>query len=420
MPVVSPGWEARFRSWLLERRLVGGDKAPFMVHWVSRFLTSSTGERPWADSRVVEAFLESLGRQKEPWQVAQAGEAIRLFAFHVEAAENRAAQSSAAEHGEAWDHVAEEVRRVLRLQHLSLRTEKAYLHWLRAFQGFLGGKAPESLDEQDVRAFLSHLAVEGGVAASTQNQALSALLFLFKNGLARSLGDVASAVRARDRRRLPVVLTKAEVLRVLDELPAPYSLIARFCYGCGLREQEALELRIKDVDFEAGMVIVRSGKGDKDRRTVLPASLHRPWMEHLERVRAVYDQDRADDAPGVALPYALERKYPNAGKEWAWFWVFPAQNVSIDPRSRVVRRHHQHPSALQKQFRAAVVRAGIVKPATVHTLRHSFATHLLEDGYDVRTVQELLGHTNVRTTMIYTHVAVKHKLGVRSPLDSPT
>jgi integron integrase len=336
-------------------------------------------------------------------------------------------QRSAPEPGEpeagdsaAWNRVTDELIRVLRLQHLSLRTERAYVYWVNGFRRFVGEKTLAEVNDDDARAFLSHLAVEGDVAASTQNQALSALLFLFRNGLARPLGDIASAVRARDRRRLPVVLTKAEVLRVLTELPAPYALISRFVYGCGLRVQEGLELRIKDVDFESGMVIVRSGKGDKDRRTVLPASLHRPWMEHLERVRALYDQDRASDTPGVALPHAQEREYPNAGKEWAWFWAFPAPNLSVDPRSRVVRRHHQHPSAIQKQFRAAVQRLGITKPATVHTLRHSFATHLLEDGYDIRTVQELLGHTNVRTTMIYTHVAVKHKLGVRSPLDSPT
>ena len=318
----------------------------------------------------------------------------------------------------AWDRVTDEVIRVLRLQHLSLRTERAYVYWVNGFRRFVREKDLDRVNDDDARAFLSHLAVEGDVAASTQNQALSALLFLFRNGLARPLGDVASAVRARDRRRLPVVLTKPEVLRVLAELPAPYALIARFVYGCGLRVQEALELRIKDVDFETGMVIVRSGKGDKDRRTVLPASLHRPWMEHLERVRALFEQDRANGTPGVGPPHTLEHKYPDAGPEWTWFWAFPAPNLSVDPRSRVVRRHHQHPSAIQKQFRAAVQRLGIAKPATVHTLRHSFATHLLEDGYDIRTVQELLGHRDVRTTMIYLHVMNKPRLAVRSPVDA--
>jgi integron integrase len=195
--------------------------------------------------------------------------------------------------------------------------------------------------------------------------------------------------------------------------------MARMTYGCGLRLQECLELRIKDVDFEQHLLTVRSGKGDKDRRTVLPESLHTEWMDHLQRVRELYERDRAEDEPGVYLPSALERKYPNAGKEWAWFWAFPAPSVSIDPRTRIVRRHFQHPSALQKQFKTAVAKSGIAKPATIHCLRHSFATHLLEDGYDIRTVQELLGHKNVQTTMIYTHVAIKNRLGVRSPLDKP-
>jgi integron integrase len=194
--------------------------------------------------------------------------------------------------------------------------------------------------------------------------------------------------------------------------------MGRVLYGCGLRLQECLELRVKDVDFERGLLTVRAGKGDKDRQTVLPASLAAPWVEHLAAVRRLHAADRAQGLPGVALPAALERKYPNAGQEWPWFWAFPSPTVSTDPRSEVVRRHHQHPSALQKAFRAAVQRAGIPKPATLHALRHSFATHLLEDGYDIRTIQELLGHKDVQTTMIYTHVATRNRLGVRSPLDA--
>ena len=375
-------------------------------------------------SEAASAFLDELSRQEQPWKVGQAREAIRLYRYF----EGRSSADSPEPRAEVvrdhsadaqWRALAEEMTRVLRVQHLSLRTERSYLGWLRRFYVFTRGKDPAALSRDDVERFVSHLAVEGKVAASTQNQAFSAMVFFFRHALKRELGDLGETVRARYRRRLPVVLSRQEVRQVLGLMPPPYRLMAQMTYGCGLRLQECLELRIKDVDFEQQLLTVRSGKGDKDRRTVLPESLHSEWMEHLERVRELYERDRAEDQPGVYLPIALERKYPNAGKEWAWFWVFPAPSVSIDPRTRIVRRHFQHPSALQKQFKSAVRKAGLAKPATIHCLRHSFATHLLEDGYDIRTVQELLGHKNVQTTMIYTHVAIKNRLGVRSPLDKP-
>ncbi|MBI2890480.1 MAG: integron integrase [Nitrospirae bacterium] len=312
-----------------------------------------------------------------------------------------------------------ETRRVLRLKHMSYRTERTYINWVRSFASFLKHKAPTQVQVEDTRQFLSHLAVERKVSASTQNQAFNALLFFFRDGLAREVGDLSQTVRARIRRKLPVVLSRREVGQVLDLMPEPYRLIARFIYGCGLRLQECLDLRVKDVDFEQGALTVRSGKGDRDRQTVLPESLHSDWLEHIGRTRKLFDRDRAEDRPGVYLPDALERKYPSAGKEWAWFWAFPASSHSIDPRLRIIRRHHQHPGSLQRYFREAVRKSGIAKSATIHCLRHSFATHLLEHGYDIRTIQELLGHKNLETTMIYTHVAVKNRLGVRSPLDSP-
>ena len=309
--------------------------------------------------------------------------------------------------------------RILRLKHLSLRTERSYLLWLRQFRAYLRDRLPSSLQSDDVRNFLTHLAVERKVAAATQNQAFNALLFFLRNAMNRNPTDLNGSVRAKCRRRLPVVLTRQEVRQVMSRMPNPYGLMARFIYGCGLRLQECLELRIKDVDFERGFLTVRAGKGDKDRQTVLPEILLNDWLTHLSSVKSLFDKDRADNQPGVALPTALERKYPNAGAQWVWFWAFPAPTLSIDPRSHIVRRHFQHPSSLQKCFRTAVRDAGLVKPASIHTLRHSFATHLLEDGYDIRTIQELLGHQDVRTTMIYTHVVVKNRLGVRSPLDSP-
>lgn len=315
-----------------------------------------------------------------------------------------------------WLYIEQEMQRVLRLRHTSLRTERSYLGWLRRFHTFSGERPGVELRAGDVVRFLSHLAVEESVAPSTQNQAFSALLFMFRHVLGRDL-DVAATVRARPRPRLPVVLTREEVGCVLGGLRPPFDLMARLIYGAGLRLQECLELRVKDVLLDEGVLLVRSGKGDKDRRTVLPDSLDEPLRSHLERIRCLHDEDRRDGLPGVELPHALHRKYPRAGTEWPWFWVFPADNRSVDPRSQVVRRHHRHPSAFQKQFKHAVEKGGIVKPATIHTMRHSFATHLLEAGTDIRTIQELLGHKDVQTTMIYTHVATKNRMGVVSPLD---
>jgi integron integrase len=307
--------------------------------------------------------------------------------------------------------------RVLRLRHLSLRTERVYLGWVARLAASLAPREPTSIASADVEHFLSALALERNVSASTQNQAFSAVLFLFRHVLHRDLGQLGTTVRAHSHRRVPVVLSKQEVQAVLASLPSPYRLIARVIYGSGLRLQECLELRIKDVDFDQCLITVRGGKGDKDRRTILARSLRTEWEEHVRQVRALYESDREEGQSGVELPCALDRKYSGAGKEWAWYWAFPAPTLSQDPRSRIVRRHHQHPSALQKQFKKAVAKAGLTKHATVHCLRHSFATHLLEAGYDIRTVQELLGHDKLETTMRYTHVATRNKLGVRSPLD---
>jgi integron integrase len=235
--------------------------------------------------------------------------------------------------------------------------------------------------------------------------------------LERKIDNELSAVRAKQRRHLPVVLTLREVQSVFEHLAGTSKLMAMLIYGCGLRLQECLRLRIKDVDFEQGVVIVRSGKGDKDRRTVLPETLKDELIRHLAEVKSLHDQDRKENMSGVWLPGALEKKYPNAGKEWGWFWLFPSKSLAVDPRSLIVRRHHVHPASIQKAFKIALGKAGIVKQASIHTLRHSFATHLLEKGYDIRTIQELLGHQNLQTTMIYTHVASKNVLGVRSPLD---
>lgn len=316
-----------------------------------------------------------------------------------------------------WHELEQQTRTTLRLRHSSLRTERSYLGWLRRFRDSLPGTDPGALASQHVVSFLSDLAEKEHVSASTQNQAFSALLFVYRHVLNKPL-DVSRTVRAPERKRLPVVLSRSEVRAVIEQLPDPFSLMARLIYGSGLRLQECLPLRVKDVLLEEGVLIIRSGKGNKDRRTVLPESLRGPLSRHLRRVRAWHETDRSDDVPGVALPAALARKYPNAGTEWGWFWVFPGANLSVDPRTNIVRRHHRHPSAFQKAFKQAVRDASIPKPATIHTLRHSFATHLLEAGTDIRSIQDLLGHKDVSTTMIYTHVAAQNRLGIVSPLDA--
>jgi integron integrase len=255
------------------------------------------------------------------------------------------------------------------------------------------------------------------VSASTQNLALNALLFFFRNVLETDLGDIRSAVRAKRRQNLPVVLSRPEISRLIDRMEGTPQLMARLIYGCGLRHNECLRLRVKDIDMDRNCLTVRFGKGNKDRTTVLPESLTPDLVSHLNSLRAFYAEDTATGIDGVYLPGALERKYPNAGREWPWQWVFPSRKLSVDPRSRSVRRHHVHKNTLPRAVKKGAAQAGIHKRVTVHALRHSFATHLLEAGYDLRTIQELLGHSSVEPTMIYTHVAAKNRLGVKSPLD---
>jgi len=308
-------------------------------------------------------------------------------------------------------------RNALRTAHYSPRTEAAYAGWVRRFVRFHQLRHPLDLGERDVAAYLTYLATERRVSASTQQQALSALLFLYREVLRRPLGDLGTMLRARAPARIPVVLTRAEVHRVLEELEGVYRLLGMLLYGAGLRVQEALTLRVKDIDFARGEITVRRGKGAKDRMTVLPDAVRAALAAHLEEVNALHERDLAAGAGRVWLPEALARKYPRAAGEWVWQWVFPASRQFTEPGTGELRRHHLHPSAIQRGMADAVRRAGLSKRASCHTLRHSFATHLLEAGYDIRTVQELLGHRDVSTTMIYTHVLNRGGRGVVSPLD---
>ena len=309
------------------------------------------------------------------------------------------------------------IREAARLRHLSRRTEGAYTGWIRRFILFHRKRHPREMGAREVTAYLTYLAAERHVAASTQNQALSALLFLYRDVLGMELPWMDEIVRAKRTRHLPVVLSRAEVARLLEQLDGTPRLMAWMLYGSGLRLLECARLRIQDVDFERRIVTVRGAKANRDRRTLLPATAVRPLREQIARVRELHEKDRTLGMGWVELPHALAAKYPQAGREWNWQWIFPATRTYRDNETGQRRRHHLHESVLQRAVKQAVRDAGIPKKATCHTLRHSFATHLLEDGYDIRTIQELLGHKDVATTMIYTHVLNQGQLGVRSPAD---
>jgi integron integrase len=311
----------------------------------------------------------------------------------------------------------DQVREVCRLKHFSIRTEHSYVHWIKRFILFHNKRHPLDMSHQEIRSFISDLATQRQVSASTQTQALCALLFLYRDVLKTDLQFIEGIERAKRPKRLPVVLTRDEVSAVLNQLSGTLKLMASLLYGSGLRLIECVRLRVKDLEFNYQQITVIDGKGGKDRVTMLPAALAEPLKRHLVRVRLLHEEDLSEGFGEVYLPYALDRKYSNAAREWPWQYVFPAAKRSTDPRTGKQRRHHLSERVLQRAVNCAVRKAKIAKPASCHSLRHSFATHLLEAGYDIRTVQELLGHKDVSTTMIYTHVLNKGGKGVRSPLE---
>ena len=320
--------------------------------------------------------------------------------------------------GSGEPRLLDRVRLAVRARHYSLRTEEAYVGWVRRFVLFHGKRHPQTMGESEINAFVSDLATRGRVAASTQNQALAAILFLYRHVLEKPLPELAEVVRAKRPRRLPAVLTRAEVRALIGRLGGTHRLVAMLLYGSGLRLIECLRLRIKDVEFGSHRLVVRDAKGQRDRVAPLPLVVKAALPTWLARVKRVHEKDLAAGCGSVFLPEALVRKYPGAERDWGWQWVFPADHRSRDPRTGAERRHHIHESVMQRAVRQAVVDIGISRRASCHTLRHSFATHLIEDGYDIRTIQELLGHKDVKTTMIYTHVLNRPgTLGVRSPAD---
>jgi integron integrase len=312
----------------------------------------------------------------------------------------------------------DQCREVMRFRRLSLRSEQAYLAWIKRFIFFHDKRHPKDMGQPEVRAFLTHLAVQQRVSAGTQNQAFNALLFLYRHVLGRDFGVLDGVERAKRTQRVPVVLSQTEVSRLLAAVPDKYRLLFKFMYGTGLRLMEALQLRVKDVDFARNQIIVHGGKGDKDRVTMLPETLKIGLEAQLRHVMLLHRQDLAEGLGAVELPGALKRKYPNAERELGWQWFWPAAGTSIDPADNQRKRYHFHENSIQRVMLAAVRLCKLTKPATCHTLRHSFATHLLEAGYDIRTVQNLLGHKDVTTTQIYTHVMQKPGLGVKSPVDN--
>lgn len=313
-----------------------------------------------------------------------------------------------------------QVRSAIRLRHYSIRTEEAYVQLIRRFILFHHKRHPKEMGVDEIRQYLSHLATDKNVAASTQNVALAALLFLYREVLAIDLPLIEGVERAKRPQRIPVVLTPEEVKRILAQLTGTHYLMASLLYGAGLRLMEAVRLRVKDLDFAYRQITVRDGKGEKDRRTMLPEPLIEPLRHHLAKVCLQHEEDVRLGCGNVYLPYALERKYPSAATEWVWQYIFPAAKLSVDPRTGVRRRHHASEDRLQKIIKEAIKKAGIEKRVSCHTLRHSFATHLLESGYDIRTIQELLGHADISTTMIYTHVLNKGGRAVKSPLEMLT
>lgn len=405
-----------FVDFLRKKRLVQGGKEKFFLIWINSFekyLKREIVDYSSVTQEEIDGFLGFFSKTREEWQVNQAKEAIRLYLFYISQQDKERGVADK----ENAKYLEEELVRVIRLRHLSLSTEKTYVGWVRRFIAFCDGVKQADYEAVHIERFLSDLAVNGRVSKATQSQAFNAVLFLYKHVLNRDVAVSQKAVVAQRGRRLPVVLSQSEIERIFRHLEGVHLLICRLLYGAGLRITECMQLRIKDIDFEHGSITVRSGKGDKDRVTLLPSSAIEELQSRIRYSRTLYEEDRRDDIPGVFLPGALEKKYPDAGKEWAWYWVFPSKSLSVDPRTKKTRRHHLYQDAVQKQFRTALRKSGVEKHASVHTLRHSFATHLLEAGYDVRTVQELLGHAHLSTTMIYTHIARRNRLNVVSPLD---
>ena len=414
-----------FQTFLLDKKLVPEKSVSFYALWASKFFNFTRKKQlpsdEYQENTVIE-FIESLKSDlnMSDWQIRQAQDALRLYYFHYRGLKPH--NLSAVNSTDLPPELLKEAKRLIRLKHYSYSTEKTYLQWINRFFEYTKKTVKKEnasvLAADDCKNFLSHLAIKERVAASTQNQAFNALLFLFRNVLCKDIDNLSDTVRAKRGQKIPVVFSSEEVKRLLACLNGRDLLIAGLLYGSGLRLMELARLRVKDIDLDLNTLTVRSGKGDKDRTTVLAAAVKEQLQAHLKDVKQLHEKDLALGHGEVHLPDALSRKYPNAGKEWAWQYVFPAGNLSVDPRSGRVGRHHITDAAVQSVIKKAIRNADIPKHGSVHTLRHSFATHMLMNGVNIREVQELLGHKNVETTMIYTHVLRDMSHAPKSPLDT--
>ncbi len=401
-----------FEEYLRDKLKLGSKYIPYYLHWVSSYQEfSSRGELS------LSGFQKSLIPRYEDWQIDQAVDAVKQYNYYCRRYKTTEVLNKT-NIASGWDLAFTEMRDLLRLKGRSFQTEKSYLNWIHRFRTFLREKPPGNLTSDDLKTYLSWLAVERAVSPSTQNQAFNALLFFYRYILEIEVKDLEQTIRSKQHRRLPVVLSKDEIRSILSHLSDDALLFCRILYGGGLRLSEGLNLRIKDLDMDKGCVTVHNGKGGKDRVTLLPSAIIPDLSTKLEADKRLFNEDRRGNLPGVAVSESLLRKYPGIDKQWNWFWLFPSAALTVSPYSGKSVRFHLHPSTMQRQFKTALRVAGISKRASIHTLRHSFATHLLESGYDIRTIQELLGHSSVQTTMIYTHVATVSRLGVISPAES--
>jgi integron integrase len=416
-----------FQNYLRSNCLVSQKYIPYYVNWASKFLVFSRSKDDLSHELQVQQFLDHLKGELHiaDWQVRQAENAIQLYTERfLDRSKAPPCQLHNFEKSSSslFSPVMEKMRQALRIKHYAYRTERAYLDWIQEFYQYLRNVKKKGLNSAlksaDVRDFLSHLALKKRVAASTQNQAFNAIIFLFRHVLKVELKDLNKAVRAKRGQRLPVVFTGDEVKEVFTHVKGENLLILKIIYGSGLRLMELARLRVKDVDFDANLIIVRNAKGDKDRSTILPESVKSQLKLHLEKVKEVHEKDLAKGHGEVYLPYALSRKYRTAARQWHWQYVFPSSNLSVDPRSGKIRRHHKSEKAIQDAMARALKKTDIAKHASVHTLRHSFATHLLMKGVNIREIQQLLGHKNIETTMIYLHVIRELSGAPESPLDA--
>ncbi len=406
----------RFQQFIQGKERINEKNIPYYIRWISdgyTYINKEIGQRLSSEQK--QQFLSHLAQTHDDFQVKQADYALKIYDFFL--SQQKELFRNNKDFESKWTALEDSARNMLRLRHRSINTEKSYIGRLRQFREFVGGKNPQELAGKELKAFLTYLSAEKKASPATQNQAMNAILFVYRYALNINVEGVLNAVKARQKRGLPHVLTVQETEQIFENMSGVHRLMAMLTYGCGLRITKCLGMRIKDMDLEQGIVIIRADRGEMDKSTVLPEMLRDDLVRHIAEVRLVYDKDRQQNLEGVSIPGATEKKNPNAGKEWSWFWLFPSPTLSVDPRAMVVRRHHMHPVSLQRAVKSAVQRAGISKQVSVQTLRHSFATHLLEKGYDIKTIKELLGHKNLQTTMIYTRLASKDVRGLRSPLD---